>query len=72
MNFRDFLHRKKVTGRTFYRSGSFCVGDEPKSGLVRDLGDRLQSRDVPFGTSGDSADIARKESVCCSAARDSE
>ncbi len=53
MNFRDFLHRKKVTGRTFYRSGSFCVGDEPKSGLVRDLGDRLQSRNVTFGTSGD-------------------
>lgn len=26
---------------------------EPKSGLARDLGDRLQSRNVPFGTSGD-------------------
>ena len=31
----------------------FCIGDEPKSGLARDLGDRLQSRNVPFGTSGD-------------------
>ena len=30
-----------------------CIGDEPKSGLARDLGDRLQSRNVPFGTSGD-------------------
>ncbi|HIZ81955.1 MAG TPA: hypothetical protein H9722_07695 [Candidatus Mediterraneibacter pullistercoris] len=48
------------------------MDDEPKSGLARDLGDRLQSRDVPFGTSGDSADIVRKESVCFSAARDSE
>lgn len=26
---------------------------EPKSGLARDLGDRLQSRNVSFGTSGD-------------------
>ena len=33
--------------------GVFCIGDEPKSGLARDLGDRLQSRNVPFGTSGD-------------------
>ena len=32
---------------------SFCIGDEPKSGLARDLGDCLQSRNVPFGTSGD-------------------
>lgn len=31
----------------------FCIGNEPKSGLARDLGDRLQSRNVPFGTSGD-------------------
>ena len=31
----------------------FCIGDEPKSGLARDLGDCLQSRNVPFGTSGD-------------------
>ena len=30
-----------------------CDGDEPKSGPARDLGDRLQSRNVPFGTSGD-------------------
>lgn len=26
-----------------------CNGDEPKSGLARGLGDRLQSRNVPFG-----------------------
>ena len=32
----------------------FCIGNEPKSGLARDLGDCLQSRNVPFGTSGDS------------------
>ena len=31
---------------------------EPKSGLARDLGDCLQSRNVPFGTSGDSANTA--------------
>lgn len=30
-----------------------CNGDEPKHGLVRGLGDRLQSRNVPPGTSGD-------------------
>ena len=30
-----------------------CIGDEPKSGLARYLGDCLQSRNVPFGTSGD-------------------
>ena len=30
-----------------------CRGDEPKSGLARDLGDCLQSRNVPFVTSGD-------------------
>lgn len=28
-------------------------GDEPKSGRARDLGDRLQSRNVPLATSGD-------------------
>ena len=31
----------------------FVVCDEPKSGLARDLGDCLQTRNVPFGTSGD-------------------
>ena len=31
----------------------FCIGNEPKSGLARDLGDCLQSRNVPFVTSGD-------------------
>ena len=31
---------------------------EPKSGLARDLGDCLQSRNVPFGTYGDSANTA--------------
>ena len=30
------------------------ASNEPKSGLARDLGDCLQSRNVPFGTSGDS------------------
>ena len=41
-NFRDAL-----------RISFFCNSDEPKSGLVRTLGDRLQSRDVPFDTSDD-------------------
>ena len=31
----------------------YTSGNEPKSGLARDLGDCLQSRNVPFGTSGD-------------------
>ena len=31
---------------------------EPKSGLARDLGDCVQSRNVPFGTSGDWANTA--------------
>ena len=39
-------------GRNLFLS-VFCNSDEPKSGLARDLGDRLQSRNVPFGTSGD-------------------
>ena len=33
--------------------GLFCTDGEPKSGLARDLGDRLQFRNVPSGTSGD-------------------
>ena len=35
----------------------FCIGNEPKSGLDDDLGDCLQSRNVPFGTSGDYIDF---------------
>ena len=35
----------------------FCIGNEPKPGLARDLGDCLQSRNVPFGTSGDYIDF---------------
>ena len=31
----------------------FCNDDETKSGLAREIGNRLQSRNVPFGTSGD-------------------
>ncbi len=34
-------------------AGIFCAGDEPKSELARDLGDRLQSRNAPSGASGD-------------------
>ena len=47
----------KITDRPGYGAVLliFCIGDEPKSGLARDLGDCLQSRNVPFGTSGDSA-----------------
>lgn len=32
-------------------SPSVCNGDEPKSGLIQDLGDRLQFRNMTFGTS---------------------
>ncbi len=42
---------------------SFCDGDEPKSGLARDLGDRLQSRNMPFGTSGDFAASGKEVKV---------
>ena len=45
----------KITDRPGYGAVLliFCIGDEPKSGLARDLGDCLQTRNVPFGTSGD-------------------
>ena len=45
----------KITDRPGYGAVLliFCIGDEPKSGLARDLGDCLQSRNVPFGTYGD-------------------
>ena len=33
--------------------GIFCISDEPKSKLAWDLGDRLQSQNVPLGTSDD-------------------
>ena len=46
---RGFIQLLSTKLRSF-----FCKGDEPKSGLARDLGDCLQSRNVPFGTSGDS------------------
>ena len=42
------------------KASVFLYGDEPNSGLARDLGGRLQSRNVPFGTSGDCAQIALK------------
>lgn len=32
---------------------SFCDSDESKSGLARDPDGRLQSRNLPFGTSDD-------------------
>ena len=45
----------KITDRPGYGAVLliFCIGDEPKSGLARDLGDCLQSRNVPFGTYDD-------------------
>ena len=43
----------KAAGQRTLCPAFFCGGDEPKSGLARDLGDRIQSRNVPFGTSGD-------------------
>ena len=41
-----------------------CASDEPKSVLARDLGNRLQSRNVPFGTSGDSVHILFQKEFC--------
>ena len=40
----------------------FCAGDEPKSELAQDLGDRLQSRNAPSGASGDYPQIKRERS----------
>ena len=38
----------------------FLYGDAPKSGSAWDLGNCLQSRNVPFGTFGDYAICAKK------------
>lgn len=35
-------------------SAFFCAGGEPRSGLARDPGSRLRSRDVPLDTCSDS------------------
>lgn len=44
----------------------FCNGDEPKFRFARDLDDRLQSRNVPIGTSGDLVKIVpQKVTHCC-------
>ena len=49
-------NKEKTNGMCFTAFRSFfCRGDEPKSALVQDLGDRLQSRNAPFGASGDYA-----------------
>ena len=50
-HYKTTLFLGETRGRL--NSPSVCNGDEPKSGLARDLGDRLQFRDVPFYTSGD-------------------
>ena len=49
----DTMKLKKTVTRSCARL--FCIGDEPKSGFARDLGDCLQSQNMPFGTSGDPA-----------------
>ena len=62
MKYNTSVEKEETTyTRNGYRevSVSFCIGNEPKSGLARDLGDCLQSRNVPFGTSGDY--IGKKE-----------
>jgi putative iron-only hydrogenase system regulator len=43
--------------RAPFSGAFFCNSDESKSGIARNLDDRLQSRNVPFGTSDDSAYI---------------
>ena len=52
--FFQVANGKRVSCIDEVQKTPFCIGDEPKSGLARDLGDCLQSRNVPFGTSGDS------------------
>lgn len=44
---------KKPGYRYFFCVPAFCNVDEPKPGPDRDPGDCLQSRNMPFGTSGD-------------------
>ena len=51
LEFHSFIaHYKKLwtSARAF-----ICVSDEPKSELALDLGDRIQSQNVPAGTSDD-------------------
>ena len=52
--FFQVMNGKRVSCIDEVQKTPFCIGDEPKSGRARDLGDCLQSRNVPFGTSGDS------------------
>ena len=49
-NIRAMPENEKPPAR---RVDVYCNSNEPKSGLARDLGNCLQSRNVPFGTSGD-------------------
>ena len=44
------VHRK---AEMLFCAVFLCIGGESKSGIVRDSGGRLQSWNVPFGTSGD-------------------
>lgn len=46
---------QKISGTLFTDEERPCfyTGDEPESGLNRDLDDRLQFRNVPLGTSCD-------------------
>lgn len=53
-NKKRTMHTRKMRGRN---RASFLYGDEPKSGLSRDLGDRFQSRNMPFGAFSDSNEI---------------
>ena len=51
----DHITEKEMYGlRRIGKPCSFCNGDKPKSGLFQNLGDRLQSRNIPFGISGNS------------------
>ena len=49
----DVVKCQNATSPTAFCGVPFCVSDEPKSELARDLGDRIQSQNVPVGTSDD-------------------
>lgn len=49
----NHLNLQCSSGVIDFSMAPFCDSDKPKSGLVRDLGARLPSRNVPFGASGD-------------------
>ena len=47
-NRKNKISKIQIFCRQVIPAGSFCNSNEPKSGLARDLGNCLQSRNVPL------------------------